>query len=302
MAIPDYQTVMLPLLKFAADGQEHHVREAREALSEVFRLTDDERRALLPSGKIKVFESRVGWARTYLVKSGLLESPKRGYIRLTERGKRVLGEEPEVLNVKYLERYPECIAFKEAHKETVDEESTDEGDHQQTPQESLEEGYREIRNALAAELLEQIKGCSPEFFERLVVDLLLRMGYGGSRKDAGQAIGKTGDGGIDGIINEDRLGLDIVYIQAKRWENTVGRPELQKFAGALQGHRARKGVFITTSAFSSEAIEFVRRIDSKIALIDGQQLAELMIDHNLGVALANAYEIKRIDFDYFSEE
>ncbi len=305
MAIPDYQSVMLPLLRWAADGEEHGLREACDALAEEFRLSWDERAQLLPSGKAEVLYSRVQWAKTYLLKAGLLEAPKRGVFRITERGRSLLDERPSDLKAKDLERYPEYLDFRDAHRREETDTSVSIGSGiatGQSPEESLEEGYREIRSALALELLEQIKGCSPEFFERLVVDLLVSMGYGGSRRDAGKAIGKVGDGGIDGIIKEDRLGLDIVYIQAKRWEGTVGRPEVQKFAGALQGNRARKGVLITTSAFSKEAMEFVQTIDSKIALVDGQQVAELMMDHNLGVSIADTYEIKKIDLDYFSEE
>ncbi len=294
---------MLPLLEYCSDQKEHALREVREALADVFKLTEDERRRLLPSGKAPVFYSRIHWARTYLVKAELLESPRRGFVKITQRGLDVLSENPSELNAKYLERYPEFMAFKHPDmSKAEDAASKVESETDRTPAEVLEEGYQEIRSALASELLDEIKGCSPEFFEKLVVDLLVRMGYGGSRQDAGRAIGRSGDGGIDGIIKEDRLGLDIVYIQAKRWENTVGRPEIQKFAGALQGCRARKGVFITTSGFSRDALDYAKMIDSKIALVDGQHLAELMIDHNLGVDLADTYEIKKIDLDYFSEE
>jgi len=303
MGVPDFQSVMLPLLRLVGDGQEHILREAIDALAAEFRLTEADRKELLPSGRQATFNNRVGWARTYLHKAGLIESPRRGYLRITSGGLEALKTNPPKINTAFLERYPEFIEFRSRDKEPnssgADELQTDE----KTPEESLELAYQKVRRGLATELLQTIKGCSPEFFERLVVDVLLKMGYGGSRKEAGQAVGRSGDGGIDGIIKEDRLGLDIIYIQAKRWDtdNIVGRPEVQKFAGALQGHRARKGIFITTSDFSKEALDFVSRIDSKIVLINGQTLAQHMIDHSVGVSTVASYEVKKIDSDYFLE-
>lgn len=302
MAIPDYQSLMLPLLRFAADGNEHSVREAIECLSEQFALSDAERTELLPSGQQPRFENRVAWSRSYLSKAGLLESARRGHFRITQRGRDVLSSKPPEVNVKYLERFPEFLEFRAKHRERDASAQTVETEALQTPGELLETAYQKLREDLSAELLKIVRECSPTFFERLVIDVLVRMGYGGSRKEAGRAIGRSGDEGIDGIINEDRLGLDVIYIQAKRWQATIGRPEIQKFAGALQGHRARKGVFITTSDFSREAVDYVAKIESKIVLIDGEQLAQLMIDNNVGTAPVTAYETKKIDSDYFIED
>lgn len=303
MALPDYQTVMLPLLRFIKDGKEHNLGEVVDSLADEFNLSPVERQQLLGSGQQTVIRNRAGWARTYLKKAGLIESVRRGFFRITERGQSVLASKPERIDVKYLEQFPEFVAFRELRHERPDEAPlpiTVASDA--TPEEALDSAYGRLRLDLEAELLDQVKGASPSFFERLVVELLVRMGYGGTLRDAGQAVGKSGDGGIDGIIKEDRLGLDVIYIQAKRWDSTVGRPEVQKFAGALQGHRARKGVFITTSSFSADAVDFASRIDSKIVLIDGAALARHMIDHNVGVSVARTYEVKRIDSDYFSEE
>jgi len=304
MPIPDFQTIMLPLLTFARDGAEHTLRETIDALAEEFQLTVEERNTLLPSGQQAVFDNRVGWARTYLKKAGLLESTRRGYYRITDRGQQVLRQNPQRIDITFLRRFPEFIEFQRTTQLSTDDirNENEEDSKPRTPEETIETAYQKLRESLAAELLQLIKERSPSFFERLVIDLLIKMGYGGTRKDAGEALGKTGDGGIDGIIKEDRLGLDIIYIQAKRWDNVVSRPEIQKFAGALQGQRARKGVFITTSTFSQEALDFASRIDSKIVLIDGSTLAQLMIDHNVGVTTVAAYELKRVDSDYFTEE
>ncbi|MFM6050669.1 MAG: restriction endonuclease [Sphaerospermopsis kisseleviana] len=297
---------MLPLLQYAGDGKEHSLRDAITFLADVFNLSDEERKELLSSGQQAVFDNRVGWARTHLKKAGLLESPKRGFFQITNRGKEILKQNNPEINVKFLNQFPEFIEFKTIKKDndkSVSEIMEDSEILETTPQESIEFGYQKIRKELELELLNRVKSCSPDFFERLVVDLLVKMGYGGSRRDAGRAIGKAGDGGIDGIIKEDKLGLDIVYIQAKRWDNTVvGRPEIQKFVGALHGQRARKGVFITTSKFSQDAREYVSIIDSKIVLIDGQELAQLMIDNHVGVSTVSIYEIKKIDSDYFTDE
>lgn len=299
MAIPDFQSIMLPLLSYAGDETEHSLRETIDALADYFGLSEDERNELLPSGRQSTFANRVGWARTYLVKAGLLHSTRRGFYNITDRGIGVLERRPEGINIRFLKQFPEFLEFQSRGKEHAEEVAKIEDDI--TPEEAIEASYVRLRDELASDLLETVLGCSPSFFERLVVDLLVKMGYGGTRKDAGQAIGRSGDGGIDGIIKEDRLGLDFVFIQAKRWEGTVGRPEIQKFAGALQGQRARKGVFITTSSFSAEAREYVSLIDSKIVLIDGETLAQLLIDYDLGVSQLATYSLKQIDSDYFAE-
>ncbi len=301
MAIPDFQSIMLPLLKYIGDQREHSLRECIETLADEFKLTDEERRELLSSGQQATFDNRVGWARTYMKKAGLLESTRRGCFQITERGLDILRQRPPKISVSFLKQFPEFLEFSRPHgkleRQTERETSSD-----QTPEEAIEAAYQRVRQSLAAELLQTIRSCSPAFFERLVIDLLVKMGYGGTRKDAGEAIGKSGDDGLDGIIKEDRLGLDIVYVQAKRWENPVSRPEIQKFAGALQGQRARKGVFITTSSFTKDAQDYISRIDSKIVLIDGDILAQLLIDYNIGVTPVSSYELKRVDSDYFTEE
>jgi len=303
MAIPDYQTIMLPLLRFAGDGKVHSKHEAVEYLANEFKLTEEELKELLPSGKQGLFDNRVAWAKTYIKQARLIDSPKRGFFVITERGKKVLSENPKKIDVKHLERFPEFIEFRQRGKEKEKKEVGQQVAGVETnPEETLETAYQELQESLASDLLQNIKRCPPDFFERLVVDVLIKMGYGGSRKEAGQAIGRTGDEGIDGIIKEDKLGLDIIYMQAKRWENTVGRPEIQKFAGALQGQRAKKGIFITTSNFTKDALKYVNNIESKIILIDGPRLAELMIDHNVGVTPVASYEIKKIDTDYFIED
>lgn len=302
LAIPDFQSLMLPLLVFAGDGKQHSLQESIEALAKQYHLTSDERRELLPSGRQATFDNRVGWTRTYLKKAGLLTSPKRSYFQITERGQAVLAQKPSKINIAFLRQFPEFIEFQQGQSKETGSVPVETSEFV-TPEESIESAYQRARAGLAVELLQAVKECSPEFFERLVVDLLVRMGYGGTRKDAGKAIGKSGDGGIDGIINEDRLGLDVVYIQAKRWDSTpVGRPDIQKFAGALQGQRARKGIFLTTSTSSRDAYDFASRIDSKIVLMDGETISQLMIDYGVGVNTVATYELKRIDSDYFSGE
>jgi restriction system protein len=301
MAIPDYQTIMLPLLKFVADQKEHSVHEAVKYLANEFNLSEDDRKEMLPSGQQEVFLNRVGWARTYMKKAGLLDSPKRGIFVITERGKKVLASNPSKIDNKLLTHYEEFKEFKKK-KRKVDEESEVIEFQDKTPEEAFETAYENLRTELSSDILEHLKKSDPNLFEKIVIEVLVKMGYGGSLRDAGKAIGKSGDEGIDGIIKEDRLGLDIIYVQAKRWEANVGRPEIQKFAGALQGQRARKGIFITTSNFSKDAIDFASKIESKIILIDGDQLAEYMIDFNVGVTTTSKYELKKIDLDYFVEE
>ncbi len=299
MPIPDFQSLMLPSLRRLGDGAEHKLRDLIAHMAEEFALTDAERKELLPSGRQPVFENRVGWAVTYMKKAGLLESPRRGWVRITARGLDVLRQEPERIDIGFLERFEEFRAFRTQSKTAEQKEKTED---EQSPEESLARAYETLKQSVLADLLDQVKRASPAFFERLVVELLVRMGYGGSFPEAARAIGRSGDEGIDGIIKEDRLGLDVVYVQVKRWEQPVGRPEIQRFVGALQGHRARKGVFITTSTFTKEAREYVERIDSKIVLIDGEQLAELMFEYNVGVSTVGTYLVKKVDADFFLEE
>lgn len=311
MSIPDYQTVMLPLLEALSDGTEHLLRELVGQISDRFRLTEEERQRLLPSGQQTFIANRVGWARTYLKKAGLAKSAGRGRIQISEEGRRLLDEKPAKIDSAFLERYPGYIQFKQSWRNAPDTDGTDADKlpvqpppptPDQTPEEAIETAYRDLRAALADEVLDRVRSCSPQFFERLVVQLLVAMGYGGSLADAGKAVGRTGDDGIDGIIKEDRLGLDVVCIQAKRWTNTVGRPLVQAFAGSMEGQRAKKGVMLATSSFSKDAHEYVSRIERKIVLIDGRQLAELMIDHGIGTTTSRVYDIKRIDSDYFTED
>ncbi len=301
MAIPDYQKIMLPLLKYSSDGIEHSFREAVEEMATFFGITYDERSELLPSGKQPIFDNRVGWAKTYLTKANFLELPKRGYLKITERGTNILKKPPLEITSKFLEQFEEFKKFttqkKEHHTDT--NQVTILSNNDLTPDDILSKAYNELKESIEIEVLKQIKSVTPMFFEQLVIDLLVSMGYGGNRQDAARAVGKSGDGGIDGIINEDRLGLDVIYIQAKRWDNIVGRPEIQKFAGALEGQRARKGIFITTSSFTKEAIDFGKNIQKKIILIDGKGLSKLMVEHNVGVSVVGTYEIKKIDMDYF---
>ncbi|MEI6349226.1 MAG: restriction endonuclease [Bacteroidota bacterium] len=300
--IPDFQTIMLPFLKIISDGEEHTTIETNQKLAAYFNLTDQELDEFLPSGVAKTFPNRVAWAKSYFKMAGLLENIKRSSFRITESGKQLLDTNPIEINLRVLKTIP---AFQERTARARDEGSSIDIENSQisaTPEEIIENCYLAIRKSLAQELLFKIKSSTPSFFETLVVELLVKMGYGGSIKDAGRSIGRSGDEGIDGIIKEDKLGLDVIYIQAKRWENVVGRPEIQKFVGALAGQGAKKGVFITTSRYTNEAREYQPRNETKIVLIDGEQLAELMIDHNLAVSTASTFEIKRIDNDYFGDE
>ena len=304
MPIPDFQSLMRPLLEAHADGKEHLNRDLVAQLGDQFALTEEERREMLPSGGARLFDNRVGWAKSHITQAGLLISPRRAISVITDRGREALRIHPERIDLRVLNGFEVYREFRNRRKNVENDESdTSETEIQdaQTPEELLENAYLQVRRQVEAELLSQIKSSPPEFLERVVVDLVVRMGYGGSRKDAGEALGRSGDEGIDGIIKEDPLGLDIIYLQAKRWEGTVGRPEIQKFAGALQGQRARKGIFITTSTFSSDALEYTSRIETKIILIDGPRLAKLMFDHGVGVATASNYEVKRIDSDYFTD-
>lgn len=302
--IPDFQSIMLPLLEKISDGKEYKMRNLTEELALKLGVTDVEQKELLPSGAAPVFYNRTAWAKTYLKKAGLIDSPKQGIIIITKRGLEVLKNKPSAINLKFLKQFSEFVEFQSSKHEDDSGIENNEEQSSQTPEELLETAHQKIRKSLASELLNKIIEMPPVFFERLVVELLVKMGYGGSIKDAGNAIGKSGDEGIDGTIKEDRLGLDIIYIQAKRWRPglAVGRPELQKFVGALAGQGAKKGIFITTSSFTKEAIEYTPRNETKIVLIDGEQLAQLMIDYNLGCTTQQTYELKKIDSDYFGEE
>ena len=296
MSVPPFNAWLLPLLKRVSDGQPHQLSALAQSLADDLGLSAEDRTQMLTSGQL-TYRNRVGWARTYLKKAGLLEAPSRGSACITARGRQVLAENPPAIDVKYLRRFPEFVAF---HSAPPDEDTpTLDTATLESPEDTLERVSLQLRQNLAAELLEKIKTASPELFERLVVDLLLTMGYGGSRQDAGEVLGKSGDGGLDGVIKEDRLGLDAIYIQAKRWDSVVGRPVVQAFAGSLEGVRARKGVLITTSAFSADARAYVRQIEKKIVLIDGNELAELMIEHDLAVSTDATYTIKKLDNDYF---
>lgn len=307
MAVPDYQSLMLPLLRFVeSKGGETSTGEAVEALGKELGLTEEDLKEMLPSGIQSSFVNRVGWASTYMKKAGLLEATRRGFYQITARGRELLRKQPKAINVKLLRQYPEFIEFQQLKGTRGGDKVSDSRGPADlftaTPSEALESAYENLRNELANELLSKLKRTSPSFFERVVVELLVKMGYGGSRADAGKAIGRSGDGGIDGIIKEDKLGLDVVYIQAKRWDsNPVGRPDVMQFAGALQAQRANKGIFITTSRFTDDARIYVSQIGIKIVLIDGEQLTALMIDHDVGVSTVSLYPVKKVDSDYFEE-
>ncbi len=310
MPIPAFQEIMLPLLKVVSDKNEHKMKDVVDSLAKSYNLTDDEKKELLPSGVAFLFENRVHWARFHVKKAGLVDSFKRGTITISQRGLDVLKKNPSLINLSFLKQFPE---FNE-HNATKNEknsiadsagiELTNDTIEDQTPEEIIGNAYLEIRSVLAQEIINKVVSLSPNYFEKLVVELLVKMGYGGSLKDAGRVVGKSGDEGIDGTINEDKLGLDIIYIQAKRWKpgNVVGRPDLQQFVGALAGQGAKKGIFITTSSFTKDAKNYTPRNETKIVLIDGEMLARYMIDYNIGVTLQQNYEIKKIDNDYFGEE
>lgn len=298
MTIPTFQEITLPLLQLAGDGQVRVLASARKQLAQHFMLTAAEEEELLPSGRQSRFANRVAWAKIYLERAGLLSSPGRGQFLITDRGRAVLENPPPIIDIKFLESFPEFLEFRA--KPPASSMPSTEAAEAATPEEALEAAYQIIRAGVASQLLARVKAASPGFFERLVVELLLKMGYGRAGGN-GEAIGRSGDEGIDGVIAEDRLGLEMVYLQAKRWEGTVGRPEIQKFVGALHGQRAKKGVFITTGSFSSEAINYVRTIDPRVALVDGAQLSQFMFDYNVGVAPDRTYEVKRFDSDYFEE-
>ena len=309
MPIPSSKEIRLPLLKFAKDEQNYSFKKAIPFLANYFELTKEEQNILLRSKQnITLFTKRVYEAKRYLQEAGLLTSHYYKDFQITSKGLEVLAKKPKSINLQFLNTYKEnntdldkseirkSIDYQYQHKEKLKPELEVEA-----LKKVLENAYQQLQEALKKELVETIKQCTPQFFETLVIDLLVVMGYGGSRKEAGRALQYSNDEGIDGIIKEDRLGLDIIYLQAKRWENVVGRPEIQKFAGALQGQKAKKGVFITTSSFSHQAIKYASNIENKIILIDGNRLTELMIEFNVGVTSVDKYEVKRIDSDYFVE-
>ncbi len=304
MAVPDFQSWFLPMMKLLSDGEIHDMANVSEELADELGLSEEERSEMLPSGKQFTYRNRIGWARTYLKKANLLTSPSRRMVQITDLGRKVLSTNPEDLRVKNLMEYPEFVEFHTSTKEKDTGTTTPapEENENETPEELLERVHLGIRKQLEHDLLDRVKSSPPAFFESLVVDLLLKMGYGGSREDAGKTVGRSGDGGIDGVINEDRLGLDVVCIQAKRWEGSVGRPIVQAFAGSLEGVRAKKGVLITTSEFTKDALEYVKQIEKRIVLVDGKTLTSLMVDHGLAVSSVAQYEVYRIDTDYFDEE
>lgn len=302
MAIPDFQSCMRPLLAHIEDGRLEHFLKALDAVYVHFGLTDEEINELLPSGKQTKVKNRCGWARTYMKKAGLLTQPQRGHIQITEAGRKALKDCPDRITVRYLkDTYPEFAKFH-ASKPEAKTTTTIQSDEETDPSERLQTAYEEIKFSLAAELLETVKNNSWQFFEKLVVEMMIAMGYGGSRAESGKATQYTNDDGIDGIINEDKLGLDTIYLQAKKWENVVQRPEIDKFIGALTRQGARKGVFITTSSFSSGARDASTGLNMSIVLIDGKQLADLMIEYDLGVNTKETFRVKDIDTDYFSED
>ncbi len=300
MPVPGFQDMTLPMLKLAVDGTTWSLADARARLATGFKLSTEEQEELLPSGKQSRYANRVAWAKVYLERGGLIASPARGKFAITQRGREVLQHPPERITIEFLGQYPEFQEFRSRSTNQAQEEQQ-QPDSVQSPEEALESAYLTIRQNLASEILARVKSCSPRFFEHLVVELLLQMGYGKAGGN-GERVGQSGDEGIDGIISEDRLGLEMVYLQAKRWEGTVGRPEIQKFVGALHGKRARKGVFITTGSFSAEAVSYVQHIDPRIALIDGAQLADFMIDVGVGVSSSRTLELKHIDSDFFEEQ
>jgi restriction system protein len=302
MAIPDYQTIMLPFLKFAGDGKEHAKHEVVDRLSSYFKLSEIELKELLPSGKQELFDNRVGWTRTYLKKAGLIDTTRRGYFRITDRGQELLKQNPPKIDVKLLKQYPEFrefVIYKSDKSDTV----ISKDDEKINPQERLYNAYQQINEELARDILQQLKTVTPRSFENIVVDLLVKMGYGGSDKDAARAIGRSGDEGVDGVINQDTLGIDRIYIQAKRWNETpVRHSDIRNFIGALDLKHAERGIFITTSTFSKDIIEKVNSSSKRIILIDGNELARLMISHKVGVSVEDTFELKKLDMDYFIEE
>lgn len=304
MPIPDYQSLMLPVLQIAAKG-ETSVPVVEKEIAAMLGLSDAEREQVLPSGRQRVLHNRIHWAKFYLGKAGLLDAPRRGRFCLSADGSALLRNPPARLDTRFLQGIP---AFQEFYRRDdqggVADAVAGAEPPSATPEEVVEAAYNTVQAALGLELLERVLSNSPAFFEGLIVDLLVAMGYGGSRRSAAEQLGKSGDGGVDGVINEDLLGLDRVYVQAKRYApgSAVGRPEVQAFTGSLVGLGASKGVFVTTSTFSTPAVEFAARIPQRVILIDGERLARLMIEHGVGVRSSRVLEFKRLDEDFFSEE
>lgn len=306
MSVPIFHQMLLPILRHISDGENHRPADTLAYVITQFDLSEDDLAERLPNGRTRMMD-RVLWAITYLRKSGLLESVSWGVFRITNRGRELLSENPSSLGLRDLERYPEYLDFKgrtsKPHEGVLTDASGPQGEDVETPEEQLQRIFASIRGRLEGELLDSFKTSSPLFFEKLVLKLLVKMGYGGSIEDAASTTRRTGDDGIDGIIKEDRLGLDLIHIQAKRWtEKVVGRPDIQSFTGSLEGQRGRKGVFITTSSFSADAREFVSRIEKKIILIDGVELARLCVDFGVGVLVEDTYSIQKLDPDFFIEE
>lgn len=307
MAVPKYDWWYLPLLRLLGDGQVHRMADVYEQLAKAAGLSEADLAEMLPSGTSPTYTNRIGWARTFLKKAGLVASPKRGQVQITERGKAALAQRPDGIDDQWLMQFPEFVEWMKPSRPSPGSSPSGSGNRdadaaEGTPQEQLEQAYSQLQRDLADDLLDRTKQVSPAYFEKIVVDVMLAMGYGGSRREAGHTVGQSGDGGIDGIIDEDRLGLDKIYLQAKRWDGVVGRPIVQAFSGALDGQRATKGVLITTSAFTTEARDYVHQIAKKIVLIDGRQLADLMIQHGVGVGVEATYTLKRIDSDYFDPD
>lgn len=306
--IPDYQTLMLPVLQLAAKG-EASIGQATQAMSDQFALTDEERMAKLPSGKTTIIRSRVHWARTYLKQAGLVEPTRRGHFQITERGRDVLNQNPERIDNIFLRQFPEFCAFMErsrksstSNAEGAMSASTAPADTMaESPEDLLTDAYQQINQDLAYELIERLQAASPAFFEKAIVELLLAMGYGGSSAGAGRAIGKSGDDGVDGVIDQDPLGVDQIYIQAKRYksDNSVGPAAIREFFGALSMKKAQKGIFVTTSGFTQGALETASRIGGRIVLIDGERLGQLMVHYGVGCEGKYTLHIKDIDEDFF---
>jgi restriction system protein len=301
MPVPGFQEMTLPLLRVCANGEEWSMAAVRGPIAEHFGLTEEDRKELLPSGTQPRFNNRVAWAKVYLERAGLLQKTRRGHFKISPAGEGVLQNPPTVIDIAFLSQFDGFDDFRSRSPEQPDAAVTVPAGAE-TPEEQLQSAHQRLCDELADRLLDQIGEMSPEFFEKLVLDLMLAMGYGGSREESGSLTQSGADEGIDGIINEDQLGLDTIYLQAKRWQNTVGRPEIHKFVGALHGRRARKGVFLTTSTFSRDAIEYASQIDTKVVLIDGRQLAQLMIKHDVGCSPSQTFVVKKMDSDYFTDE
>jgi restriction system protein len=306
MAVPDYQSLMLPLLQCASEGKEVKTADCVNAIANKLKLSEADIEELLPSGKQTLISNRTFWAKSYLTKAGLLESTRRGYIKITSRGLSVLDKNPRRIDNETLSQFPEFLSWQEKSRSSLGNDNIKKTDDEQgiaSPEEKMEQAYATLKAQLKAEILESLYSVSPSMFERIIIDLLIAMGYGGGRLEMGKALGKTGDGGVDGVIKEDELGLDVVYIQAKKYkpDSSIGRPDIQAFVGSLEGFNATKGVFVTTSSFANTVHEYVQKIHKRIVLIDGNDLAELMIRHNVGVRIKDVYDLKKLDEDYFVE-